>query len=134
MYSEAFNNLDSIPVTKINNSVKTSKKSLFNFENFTLVFSIVAPILSVVFLVLVIPLSVEFYSLNNYSEINQFNQVNQIQLVNLMYLLFASSIFSIIGLMIGLVHKKIIFITLNFLSLIVAGTMVIPMLIMIIGD
>ncbi|MEE9431692.1 MAG: hypothetical protein V3V16_11660 [Melioribacteraceae bacterium] len=51
---------------------QTSEKYFSSLESFTVLFSSVAPLLSVVFLVLIIPIFKEFNSLVNLSAVHQF--------------------------------------------------------------
>jgi len=135
MYSDAFHNLDQVSTIPIIHSRKqTSKNNFMAFENFAILFSIVGPILSLAYLVFIIPLSIEFNSLNNWTQIDQFSINNMVVLINLIYLLLASCVFAVVGLMLGLVHKKITLIILNFLSLAIAFGMFLPNYVMIIGD
>jgi len=105
-----------------------------NFEKITEYFSMIGPILIVLFLTLIVPKAIDFFSFSSYSQIHQFTSENHTLLLNLMYLLFASGIFSLIGLMLNSINKKTSLFIINLISLFVAFGMFIPTWMMIIGD
>ena len=104
-----------------------------SFENFTILFSGIGPLLIIIFLIFIIPITKEFNSLTNRMEIDQFSIEYMAVLINLMYLLFTSYVFAAVGMMLGLVHKKIIIIIFDFLTFTIAFGMFFPTFIMILG-
>ena len=111
-----------------------SKNNQNSFEKITVYFSMIGPILIVLFLTLIVPKAIDFFSFSNYSQIHQFTSENHTLLLNLMYLLFTSGIFSLIGLMLNSINKKTSLFIINLISLFVAFGMFIPTWMMIIGD
>ncbi|MCP5064798.1 MAG: hypothetical protein GY936_20430 [Ignavibacteriae bacterium] len=109
-------------------------KDFLTLENFTILFSIIAPLLSLVFIVLIVPIFKEYNSLANLAELHQFTYKNMGIISNLMYLLFFSYLFATCGLILGFVHKRKILIVSDFLSFVFAFGMFIPTWIMMIGD
>lgn len=120
-------------ITAKNQFVKNTKNfgEVLNFKNSSIIFSFVGPILAFIFLYYFIPVSEEF---KETSSISQFTIQNNSLLINLTYLMITFCILSNIGLMLTLIHKKIILLIFNLFSIILAFWVTLPLLKMIIPD
>jgi hypothetical protein len=119
-----------IDLPTISNNVPRNSKT----DKFLVILSSLGPILTIIFLVIAIPLLIEFYSIPGLREKDLFSESNITVLTNLMYLLYAFSLTSVFGLMMSLYHQKPLIITLNILSIIIGLVMFFPLLIAVIGD
>lgn len=103
-------------------------------DNLLIIISAIGPVLTIIFLVITIPILIEFYSIPALRERDLFSESNVTILTNLMFLLYAFSLASVFGLMMSVYHKKTLIITLNILSILIGIGMFFPLLIAVIGD
>ena len=123
-------NNTSINLSTTNDKLNQIPKS----SNLLITLSTIGPILAIIFLIIALPLLIEFYSIPGFQEKDHFSEKNILILTNLMFLLYAFSLASVFGLMLSLEHKKTVIIILNILSIIIGIGMFFPLLIAVIGD
>ncbi len=135
MHNEYLDNSNSgftLQCSQSSNSI--SYKELITFENFTLLFSVIGPVLLLGYFILAIPIYEVFNSISNNSQLHLFRELYLANLISLLKLLFAAGLFSGIGMMFGLIHKKAIIFSADFIAFFISFGFVLPTLIMALGD
>ncbi|MCB0749850.1 MAG: hypothetical protein KDC52_00080 [Ignavibacteriae bacterium] len=126
------------PPPKFSSSIKLFPRSVwqrnsYSFENVIKIISVVGPVLFVLYIFLGFPLFQTYNSLSNKSELDLFAYLQHNDLIFLLKLLFASTLFSGLGLLFGMIHKKTIIFYSDFISFFLSAGFMLPTLLMVLG-
>lgn len=126
------------PPPKFSSSIKlfprsTWQRNSYSFENVIKIISVVGPVLFVIYFILGFPLFQTYNSLSSKSDLDLFAYSHHTDLIFILKLLFASIIFSGVGLLFGMIHKKTFIFYSDFISFFLSAGFMLPTLLMVLG-
>jgi hypothetical protein len=135
MYIDTYNNSDSL-YSFNNNYVTVSRKIDFEqiFEQTCIILSFIGPSLLLIYFSLSSPIYFHYNTLIDPSSYEIFAILYSSTIISLAKLLFASSVFSGIGVLLSGVHENIMIFSFNLFCFFLSVGFYLPTLIMYIGD